>query len=207
MLRKIEVAVQDTCPGQSVSGDRCQLVLEDRSKAEALVHTYAGVSRHTCHRQRDRAVKADLKRARAKERSAICAGQRSGSCHRFSKQEMTDQMKKMKTKKALGAGGVCTEHLLHLGPLGQDALLRLINLSWRSVQVPSNWGRAVIIPILKAGKDPQDFSSYRPISLTSHVAKLMERMEAARLMHLLDRDTTPGPNKWASGKDALPRTT
>ena len=205
MLRKMEGAVQVTCPGQSESGDLGQLVVENRSKAEALVCTYAIVSRYT--RKRDRAVKADLKRARAKERSAICAGQRSGSCHRFSKQEMTDQMKKMKTKKALGADGVCTEHLLHLGPLAQDALLRLISLSWPSTKVPFNWRRAVIIPIPKAVKDPQDVSSYRPISLTSHVAKLMERMEAARLMHLLDRDTTPGPNKWASGKDALPRTT
>ena len=205
MLRKMEGAVQVTCPGQSVSGDRGQLVVENRSKAEALVCTYAIVSRYTRQRKCDRAVKAILKRARAKP--CICASQRSEACQAFSKQEMTDQMKKMRTKKAPGVDGVCTEHLLHLGPLGQDALLRLINLLWRSVQVPSNWGTAVIIPIPKAGKDPQDFSSYRPISLTSHVAKLMERMEAARLMHLLDRDTTPGPNKWASGKDALPRTT
>ena len=38
-LRKMEGVVQDTCPGQSVSGDRGQLVVEDRSKAEALVRT------------------------------------------------------------------------------------------------------------------------------------------------------------------------
>ena len=94
----------------------------------------------------------------------------------------------MKTKKAPGADGVCTKHLLHLGPLAQDALLRLISMTWCSAEVPSNWRRAVIIPIPNAGKDPQDVSSYRPISLTSHVAKLMERMVAARLMHLLDRD-------------------
>ena len=45
----------------------------------------------------------------------------------------------------------------------------------------------MIIPIPKVGKDPQD-SSCCPISLTSHVVKLMEQMVAARLTH--DRDNT-----------------
>ena len=36
MLRKMEGAVLDTCPGQAVSGDRGQLVVEDRSKRAPL---------------------------------------------------------------------------------------------------------------------------------------------------------------------------
>ena len=63
-LRKMEGAVKDTCPGQSLSGDRGQLVVEDRLKAEAFVRTYASVSRHTRHRKRYRVVKADRKGAR-----------------------------------------------------------------------------------------------------------------------------------------------
>ena len=47
MLRKMEGAVQDACPGQSVSGDRGQLVVEDHSKAEVFVRAYASISRHT----------------------------------------------------------------------------------------------------------------------------------------------------------------
>ncbi|KAF0298220.1 RNA-directed DNA polymerase from mobile element jockey [Amphibalanus amphitrite] len=186
LLRKMEGAVMDACPGQAVSGDRGQLVAECRSKAEAFVRTYASVSRHTRHRKRDRAVKADLKRAHADP--CICEGQLSDACRPFSRQEMLDQMRKMKNKKAPGMDGVCTEHLRHLGPLAQEVMLRLFNLSWRSAEVPSVWRRAVIIPIPKAGKDPQDVTSYRPISLTSHIAKLMERMVSARVTHLLDRD-------------------
>ena len=41
------------------------LVMEDRSKAKALLRSYASVSSHTRHPKRDRAVKADLKRAPA----------------------------------------------------------------------------------------------------------------------------------------------
>ena len=88
----------------------------------------AGVSRHTRHRRRDRAVKAELKSA--KTRPCICEGQRNDACQPFSKQEMLDQLRRMKLKKAPGADGVCTEHLRQLDPRAQDALLRLINLSF-----------------------------------------------------------------------------
>ena len=108
----------------------------------------------------------------------------------FSRRKMLDQLQRMKANKALGMDGVCTGHLLHLELLAQDALLRLFNMPWHSAEVPSVWRRAVIIPIPKAGKDPQDVSDYRPISLTSHVAKLLERMVAARVTHLLDCDNT-----------------
>ena len=101
---------------------------------------------------------------------------------------MLDQLRKMKLRRAPGVDGVCDEHLRHLGPAAQDALLLLINRSWSSADVPSAWRRAVIIPIPKAGKDLQEVTSYRPISLTSHVAKLAERMVAARVTHLLERD-------------------
>ena len=188
ILRRMEGAVMDACPGQAVNGDRGQLVAEDRSKAEAFARTYANVSRHVRLRRRDRTVKAELKSLQA--RPCSCDGLRSDACQPFSREELMTQLKKMKAKKAPGADGVCTEHLKHLGPVAQDVLLRLINRSWCAAEVPSIWRRAVIIPIPKAGKDPQDVTSYRPISLTSNVAKLMERMVAARATHLLDRDSS-----------------
>ncbi|KAF0297157.1 putative RNA-directed DNA polymerase from transposon BS [Amphibalanus amphitrite] len=170
----------------AINGDRGQLVAEDRAKAEAFVRTYANVSSHTRHRRRDRSVKADLRVV--KTRPCSCAGQRDGACQPFSRQEMRTQLSKLKMKKAPGADDVCAEHLKHLGPVAQAALLHVINKSWSSAEVPSVWRRAIIIPIPKVGKDPQEVTSYRPISLTSHVAKLMERMVAARLTHLLERD-------------------
>ena len=148
---------------------------------------YASVSSHTRVRKRDRYVKAVLKAE--KERPCVCGGHRSGACQLFSRQEMLNQLRKLKPKKAPGLDDVCAEHLKHLGPTAQEVLLRLVNLSWSTAAVPSIWRRANIIPIPKAGKDPQEVSSYRPISLTSHVAKLAERMVGARLTHLLERDS------------------
>ena len=84
-------------------------------------------------------------------------------------------------KKAPGPDGTANEHLRHLGPIAQGALLDLINASWRESSVPHEWKNANIIPIPKSGKDKRMVTSYRPIALTSHVSKLVERMVLARL--------------------------
>ena len=48
--------------------------------------------------------------------------------------------------------------------------------------------KAILIPILKAGKPRNKGNSYRPISLTSYMCKLMERMVNKRLMWYLERN-------------------
>ena len=74
--------------------------------------------------------------------------------------------------------GVANEMLLHLGPRGREALLHLANASWRHGQVPAAWRVAEIVPLLKKGKDRHDAKSYRPVSLTSCIAKLVERLNS-----------------------------
>ena len=53
--------------------------------------------------------------------------------------------------------------------------------------VPREWRRARIVPIPKTGKDKQRVASYRPIALTSHLSKLVERLILARLTHITER--------------------
>ena len=48
------------------------------------------------------------------------------------------------------------------------------------------WIKAIIVPILKKDKPASNVNSYRPISLTSVIAKAMERMVAARLNWYLE---------------------
>ena len=56
-------------------------------------------------------------------------------------------------------------------------LVSLFNASLRLRQVPDEWRKAIIKPIFKGGKkDRRDPSSYRPISLTSCVARTMEKL-------------------------------
>ena len=57
----------------------------------------------------------------------------------------------------------------------------MFNAVWRGAPIPQAWRTAVIIPLLKEGKDPEDPGSYRPISLTDCLGKLLEKIIADRL--------------------------
>ena len=57
-----------------------------------------------------------------------------------------------------------------------DLLFYIFNLSWSSHSFPSIWKTSSIIPIHKMGKPLDSPASFRPISLTSCVSKLFERI-------------------------------
>lgn len=58
----------------------------------------------------------------------------------------------------------------------QEKLLMLYNRVWEDGRLPKSWKEAVIIPIRKPGQYTSRPGNYRPIALTSHICKLMERM-------------------------------
>ncbi len=74
----------------------------------------------------------------------------------------------------------------HLSQDNIGFLLSFYNKIWTSRVYPRQWKTSVVIPILKSGRPRQFPSSYRPISLTSCMGKLMERMVAKRLSHLIE---------------------
>ena len=85
-----------------------------------------------------------------------------------------------------GKDGVCYAMLEHMTENSLSVVLKLFNRVWDSGQLPSVWKQAIIIPVPKPGKDPSDPSSYRPIALTSHLCKIMERMVTERLTYFLE---------------------
>ena len=150
ILKKMEGATQSVCPGQAICGDHGRLAAEDRQKASAFVRTYASVSRQVRSKKEDRRTKAGLKTF--KTSPCHCGGDRADACQAFSAQELENQIRQMKTRKAPGPDGICGEHLQHLGPIAKASLLDLINHSWLRAEVPTAWRRARIIPILKSGR-------------------------------------------------------
>ncbi|PWU86555.1 hypothetical protein C4B63_117g45 [Trypanosoma cruzi] len=69
-----------------------------------------------------------------------------------------------------------SEALRHISSKGLRFLLRCINHSWTTGTIPVEWRRATIVPLLKPGNSPELLESYRPISLTSIVSKVAEKM-------------------------------
>ncbi|GBN18751.1 putative RNA-directed DNA polymerase from transposon BS [Araneus ventricosus] len=82
--------------------------------------------------------------------------------------------------------------LTHLTETSLHNILKLFNRISKEKKFPSSWRRAVVIPILKPGKDAKSPNNYRPIALTSVLCKLLERMVNSRLVHVLEK------KKWLS---------
>ena len=92
----------------------------------------------------------------------------------------------VRCKGAPGPDDIPPAFLKELGPLALKEFLAICNLSLRSAECPQWWRDAIIIPLLKAAKPPSNLASYRPVSLTSCIAKIIERMIAEHLYHLAE---------------------
>jgi ribonuclease HI len=81
---------------------------------------------------------------------------------------------------------ICYEMVKEMGYTDKEHLLEAYNRIWSDGTYPEDWKLAHVIPIKKAGKNPEDTNSYRPISLTSCLSKILERMVNKRLQHYLE---------------------
>ena len=108
------------------------------------------------------------------------------SCAPIIMSELQSAIKKMKDKGAAGPDNIPPSFLKSLGPLALQELLSILNSSFSFAHCPQIWRVATIIPLLKAGKSPSEIVSFRPISLTSCVAKLLERILADRLYYIAE---------------------
>ncbi len=88
-------------------------------------------------------------------------------------------MHALRAGSAAGSDGIHNEALLHLG--SYKPLLKVFNRILSTGHYPKAWRTATIIPLLKPGKTAGVEANYRPISLTSCLAKLFERVVARRL--------------------------
>ncbi len=86
-------------------------------------------------------------------------------------QQTAAAIKKSKNSKALGPDGLSP---IMLKNLGLTFLTNIYNLCLLTSTIPSVWKIGRIIPILKPGKSADLGPSYRPISLLSPAAKILE---------------------------------
>ena len=85
--------------------------------------------------------------------------------------------------RAAGPDGVLPDQLKRLPEAGLRTLLALLNRCWREGVWPARWKEALIVPILKKGKDAANASSYRPVSLLCVAAKAFESIIKRRLQY------------------------
>lgn len=87
-----------------------------------------------------------------------------------------------------GPDGISNLMTKHMPECALQYLLKIYNKIWLSETVYEPWKLATIIPIPKPGKDHQNPSNYRPISLTSCICKTYEKMINRRLTEYLENN-------------------
>ncbi|XP_073841483.1 uncharacterized protein [Musca autumnalis] len=94
----------------------------------------------------------------------------------FTSSEVERIISKSKPSKALGPDGISMVMLKKLGAVGLSYLTKVLELSISQLVIPDVWKVARIIPILKPDKSATNGESYRPISMLSPVAKVLESL-------------------------------
>ena len=100
---------------------------------------------------------------------------------------ITKAVKKMKPNKAAGVDGFGSTFVKEsLGGI-LVPLLSLMKSSMENAEVPDDWKRANVSAIHKKG-DKKNPANYRPVSLTSNIGKIMERIIKDEIIQLLERN-------------------
>ena len=89
---------------------------------------------------------------------------------------------------APGADHITYEMIKHMPKCSIQLLLKLYNELWTAGNLIENWKSSIVIPICKPGAEPKQLDSYRPISLTSVLCKVMERMATNRLTWFVEKN-------------------
>ena len=105
---------------------------------------------------------------------------------KVNKRELQELMKALDGTKSMGPDEVSGQILKECHEELIEPIFEIINYSIQTGTVPQEWKRADIIPIFKSG-NRQESLNYRPISLTSIVCKLCEKIIKKQWVKYLER--------------------
>jgi len=106
----------------------------------------------------------------------------------ISMDELSEVLKKLNAKTSAGEDGIHNMMLKNCPPCFRELLLKLINQSIGTKLLSDEWKIACVTMIPKKDGYSKDPTCYRPISLTSCLGKLVERMVANRLVSFLEEN-------------------
>ncbi|XP_013889486.1 RNA-directed DNA polymerase from mobile element jockey, partial [Austrofundulus limnaeus] len=108
----------------------------------------------------------------------------------FTALQVRDELRKIKTRKAAGPDGISSRLLKACADELCDVTKHIFNLSLRLGKVPQLWKTSCVVPVPKT-PHPKDLNSYRPVALTSHLMKTLERLLLAHLRPLVSPSMDP----------------
>ena len=193
-----------SAPAIKVNGN---VITDNTDVANVLAESMAEISSGASYTARFNEIR------RERERRPVCFDDDTGAERPYnlplSRREFDSALGQCR-KTAPGSDGIPYQMISFLPEISLKFLLDLFNRIFREGTVPDSWKEAIVIPIPKPGKDAAYPGNYRPISLTSCLCKLLEKMINFRLMWFLERNNVLssvqfGFRKMRSTTDALVR--
>ncbi|KAI3351074.1 hypothetical protein L3Q82_005641 [Scortum barcoo] len=89
--------------------------------------------------------------------------------------QVRGQLRKLRPRKAAGPDKVCPRLLKTCAAELGEPLQRIFNLSLQIGRVPTLWKTSRIVPVPKKNR-PSELNDFRPVALTSHLMKTLERL-------------------------------
>ena len=122
----------------------------------------------------------------------------------FTPEVIKNELESLKENKSPGPDGISSTVLKKCAAELSRPLLMLFKKTMNEGQIPQDWKRARIVPIHKKGSKSKP-ENYRPVSLTSQVCKVMEKLvKKAIISHLQINDLlTRHQHGFISGKSCM----
>ena len=100
----------------------------------------------------------------------------------FTPADTKEAIRLAKSSTAIGPNGMSTLHLKKLTQGAINYLTTIFNLSISTGQIPEIWHKAIIIPIVKPGKDNKIGKNWRPNSLLCPAAKMLKKLLLPKIL-------------------------
>lgn len=115
----------------------------------------------------------------------------------FTVNEVNDILQHLNTSKSAGPDGLLPIFLKLGRMVLSHVLCQFFNFSVSNRMVPLEWKMANVVPVYKGSPKPVAVaSSYRPISLTPIVSKILEKLICSRFMKFFDENNILGTNQF-----------
>ncbi|KFZ47110.1 RNA-directed DNA polymerase from mobile element jockey, partial [Antrostomus carolinensis] len=101
--------------------------------------------------------------------------------------QVQDHLRNLKVHKSMGHDVMHQRVLRELTDEIAKPLSIIFEKSWQSGEVPADWKKGNITPIFKKG-NKEDPGNYRPVSLTSVPAKIMEQILLETMLRHMENE-------------------